>query len=221
MMKNIIGTKLGMTRIFDEEGLSIPVTIIKIDKCRIIGKRTKEKDSYSAFRVGYQEKKEKNATKPYQGQFAALEGNSISKFIIEFKVSNAEVLTEYEVGSYLTVDMFEEGDYVDVSGISRGKGFAGVMKRHGFAGLPATHGHGEYRRAPGSIGNASTPSRVFKGKKMPGRYGGTQVTIQKLTIVKIDTEEQLLLLKGSIPGVKGSSVRVKETVKVKKRGRNK
>ena len=215
-MKSIIGTKIGMSRIFDESGNVIPVTVVKIDKCRIVGKKTQDNDNYEALRIGYSEMKNKNATKPYAGQVKDLEGDSIPRFITEIK-SDGESFKDYEIGSYLNVDIFEEGDYVDVRSMSKGKGFAGVIKRHGFHGLPASHGHGEYRRHPGSIGNASTPSRVFKGKKMPGRYGGNNVTVQKLEIVKVDADEQLLLIKGAVPGVRGAVVKIKETVKAKKK----
>jgi len=217
MMKSIIGTKIGMTRIFDENGLAIPVTVIKVDKCRIIGKKSEEVDAYKALRIGYLEKKAKQANKPESGQFAKLDGDAISQFITEFRVKPEESLDEYEVGTYLNVDIFTEGDYVDVSGLAKGKGFAGVMKRHNFNGLPASHGNGEYRRGPGSIGASSAPSRVFKGTRMAGRLGGQKVTLQKLEIVKVDKEEQLLLLKGSIPGIRGSYVRINETVKAKKK----
>ncbi|MFC1512561.1 50S ribosomal protein L3 [bacterium] len=216
MMKYLIGTKIGMTRIFHENGNSSPVTVIKIDDCWIVGKKTKEKDGYDAVQIGYGVLKEKKATKPYKGLFKNIKSKKIPRMVREFKI-DASAQEQYELGTDYPLDIFTQGDYVDVSGISKGKGFAGVMKRHGFHGLPASHGHGEYRRAPGSIGASSYPSRVFKGKKMPGHMGVKKVSVQKLEIAQVDSETRVILIKGAVPGINGAVLGIKETVKSKKK----
>jgi len=195
-MKFILGKKLKMTQIFDEEGRVIPVTLIKSGPCKILQIKTKEKDGYSAVQVGFEKLKEKKVKKPQK--------NKPFRYIREFRIKDDK---EFEVGKEINVDIFEKGDIVNVSGISKGKGFQGVVKRHGFKGGPATHGTKHTLRAPGSIGSAF-PERVWKGKKMAGRMGGNKVTIKNLQIVEVDKENNLLAIKGAIPGRKGTLVEI-------------
>ena len=195
-MKFILGKKLKMTQIFDKEGRVIPVTLIKSGPCKILQIKTKEKDGYSAVQVGFEKLKEKKVKKPQK--------NKPFRYIREFRIKDDK---EFEVGKEINVDIFEKGDIVNVSGISKGKGFQGVVKRHGFKGGPATHGTKHTLRAPGSIGSAF-PERVWKGKKMAGRMGGNKVTIKNLQIVEVDKENNLLAIKGAIPGRKGTLVEI-------------
>ena len=213
-MRYLIGTKVGMTRIFDNQGTFIPVTVIKVNDCWVIGKKNIEKHGYKAIHLGYGLLSDKKATKPYKGFFSKTGLEKIYKITKEFRITEHNDL--YETGKELKVDIFKEGDYIDISGISKGKGFAGAMKRHGFHGLPSSHGHGEYRRAPGSMSASSYPSRVFKGKKLPGHLGAKKTTIQKLEVLKVDPETNILVVKGAVPGIKGSCLSIKETVKSKK-----
>ena len=215
-MKSIIGTKIGMTRVFDENGRLVPVTVIKVDKCWTVGLKTSEKHGYNAVQLGFSIKKEKNINKPYKGIFKDIGDGTCPLLVKEIRLQENN-LVEYSLGQEISIDIFEKGDYVDISAVSKGKGFAGVMKRHGFGGLSASHGHGEYRRAPGSIGASSYPSRVFKGQRMPGRMGGDNVTIQKLEIVDIVLEDRLILVKGATPGIKGACLKIKETTKALKK----
>jgi large subunit ribosomal protein L3 len=215
-MKSIIGTKIGMTRVFDDNGRLVPVTVIKVDKCWTVGLKTIEKNGYNAVQLGFSLKKEKKITKPYKGIFKDINNGDCPLLVKEIRL-NEKDLNEYSLGQEIFVDMFEKGDYVDISAVTKGKGFAGVIKRHGFGGLPASHGNGEYRRAPGSIGASSYPSRVFKGQRMPGRLGGENITIQKLEIVNVILEDKLILVKGATPGVKGVCLKIKETTKALKK----
>lgn len=213
-----MGTKIGMTRIFDTKGLEIPVTVVKVERCWVVGKKTPERDGYTALQLGYGAKKPYKATKPFAGLFKNIGDGTIASRIQEVRIRDTkENLDHYELGKEIRADIFAAGDYVDVVGISLGKGFAGVMKRHGFGGLPASHGHSEYRRAPGSMSASSYPSRVFKGKKLPGRMGSDRVTIQKLEVVNVNADENMILLRGAVPGRRGGVITIKETVKAKKR----
>ncbi|MDR0675668.1 MAG: 50S ribosomal protein L3 [Elusimicrobiota bacterium] len=215
-MKSIIGTKVGMTRIFDEKGSLLPITVIKVDKCWATGIKTVEKNGYSALQLGFGIKREKNTTKPYRGIFKNINNAEVPKFLKEFRIDESE-LVNYALGQEITVDIFEKGDYVDIVGVSKGKGLTGVMKRHNFNGLPSSHGNGEYRRRGGSLSASSYPSRVFKGIKMAGRTGGDNVTLQKLEVVDIKLDDKLILVKGAVPGIKGSYLQLKETSKFLKK----
>lgn len=208
MKKAILGKKIGMTQIFTEDGILIPVSVIQAGPCPVVQKKTEEVDGYTAVQVGFDDKKENRANKPEKGHFAKA-GVPVKKHLKEFKLDGA---AEMNVGDVLTVEQFEGGDVVDVTGTSKGHGFAGSIKRWGTHRGPMTHGS-HYHRGPGSLGACSDPSRVFKGKKMPGHYGVDKVTIQNLDLVKIDTERNLLLVKGSIPGPKGGLVVVRDAVK--------
>lgn len=208
MKKAILGKKIGMTQVFTEDGILIPVSVIQAGPCPVVQKKTEEVDGYTAVQVGFDDKKEKRANKPEKGHFGKA-GVLVKKHLKEFKLEGA---AEMNVGDVLTVEQFEGGDVVDVTGTSKGHGFAGSIKRWGTHRGPMTHGS-HYHRGPGSLGACSDPSRVFKGKKMPGHFGVDKVTIQNLDLVKIDTERNLLLVKGSIPGPKGGLVVVRDAVK--------
>ncbi|MDI6822355.1 MAG: 50S ribosomal protein L3 [Actinomycetota bacterium] len=218
MMRGILGKKLGMTQIF-KENKAVPVTVVEAGPCVVTQVKTKEKDGYSAIQIGFDEIKEKHLNAPLKGHFARAKV-SPQKYLAEVTIAEGE---DYKVGQVLTVDIFSEGERIDVTGISKGKGFAGVMKRWGFKGGPASHGS-RFHRAPGSIGACADPSRVFKGKKMPGHMGNERVTVQNLEVAKVDPDQNLLLLRGSIPGAVGSLVIIKESVKAKgksaKRGKH-
>ncbi len=205
-MKEILGKKLGMTRVFVETGDAVTVTVIEAGPCPIIDVKTAERDGYVAYQVGFGEIRSKLVNKPYAGQFAK-SGVTPTRYLREIR-KDGEPL---EVGTELKVDMFNVGERVDVTGISRGLGFAGTMKRHNFSGGQATHGQKDRDRAPGSIGQASTPSRVFKGMKMSGRMGNDKKTILNLEVIKVIESENLILIKGSVPGFKGSLVKIRST----------
>ncbi len=201
-MSGLIGRKIGMTSIFDDNGKNIPCTVVEAGPCVVTQVRTKEVDGYEALQLGFDDKAEKQTTKALKGHFKKA-GTSAKKRVIEFQGFEAE----YKLGDTITVDHFEEGEYVDVSGTSKGKGFQGVVKRHGFAGVgQATHGQHNRLRAPGSIGAASYPARVFKGMRMAGRMGGEKVTVQNLRVLKVVPEKNLLVIKGAIPGHKNSFI---------------
>ncbi len=208
MVKEIYGTKIGMTQIFDENGVAIPVTAIEAKPLTVVAKKTMDKDGYNAIVVSFGEIKEKNANKPHRGIFAKA-GVETQRYLREIKVENVD---EYEIGSKITVDAFTTEDNVDVQGTSKGKGFQGVIKRHGQHRGPMGHGS-MYHRRPGSMGSTTTPGRVFKGKKLPGHMGSQTSTILNLDVVKIDTDKNVILVKGSIPGAKKSIVRVRKSVK--------
>ena len=202
----LIGKKIGMTREFYKSGQSVPVTAVKIDKGRIIQLITKDQRGYNAIQVGFDDKKERLITKSELGHFKNSKQSPKSK-LMEF--SNYE--NELKVGDVLSADLFVEGEYVDVTGVSKGKGFQGVVKRHGFAGVgQSTHGQHNRLRAPGSIGAASYPARVFKGMKMAGQTGNENVTVQNLKVVKVITEKNLIVLKGCVPGHKNSYLSIKK-----------
>ena len=208
MKKAILGKKIGMTQVFTEDGQLIPVSVIQAGPCQVVQKKPEEVDGYTAVQVGYEDKKERRANKPEKGHFQKA-NVPVKKYLKEFKLDNA---AELNVGDELTVEQFADGDVLDVTGTSKGHGFAGTIKRWGTHRGPMTHGS-HYHRGPGSLGACSDPSRVFKGKKMPGHYGVVKVTIQNLDLVKIDKERNLLLVKGSIPGPKGGLVVVRNAVK--------
>ncbi len=201
-MSGIIGKKVGMTSIFDAEGRNIPCTVIEAGPCVVTQVRTAEKDGYEAVQLAFDEKKEKNTTEPLKGHFAKANTTPKRK-LVEFKTfEDVKAL-----GDTITVDLFAEGDFVDVVGTSKGKGFQGVVKRHGFGGVGGqTHGQHNRMRAPGSLGASSWPSKVFKGMRMAGRTGGARVKVQNLQILKVYPEQNLLVVSGSIPGAKGSYV---------------
>ncbi|PLX67584.1 MAG: 50S ribosomal protein L3 [Denitrovibrio sp.] len=211
MAKAIIGKKVGMTQVFSEDGIVVPVTVVLAGPCVVTEVRTEEKDGYSAIQLGFDEiLKESKVNKPMAGYFKK-QGVKPMKFLKEFRGDAGEIT----VGQQVDVNIFEEGDLVDVQGTSIGKGFQGVVKRYGFAGGPKTHGS-HFHRAPGSIGMCEFPGETPKGKKMPGRMGGKKVTVQNLSVVKVIPETNLLLVKGAIPGHDDAIVYIKEAVKAKK-----
>jgi len=209
MTKGILGRKIGMTQVFAENGELIPVTVIEAAPNVVLQKKTVETDGYEAVQLGFEDKREKLANKPEKGRFAKA-NTAPKRFVREFNGIN---LDEFEVGQEVKVDIFAEGDLVDVTGISKGKGFQGVIKRHGQSRGPMSHGS-RYHRRPGSMG-AVDPARVFKQKALPGRTGGERITIQNLPIVKVDTERNLILVKGNVPGPKKAMLEVKTGIKVK------
>jgi len=201
-MSGLIGKKIGMTSIFDENGKNIPCTVIEAGPCIVTQVRTEEVDGYNALQLGFDDATEKNATKAAIGH-AKKAGTSVKRKVVEFKGFDKE----YKLGDAITVEQFIEGEFVDISGTSKGKGFQGVVKRHGFGGVgQATHGQHNRLRAPGSIGAASYPARVFKGMRMAGRMGGEKVKVQNLRILKVVAEKNLLVVKGAVPGHKNSYV---------------
>ena len=210
MKKAILGKKLGMTQLFTEDGVMIPVTVVEAGPCRVIQKKTIENDGYSAVQVGFGEKKEKHTTKAMQGHFKKA-GTGYMRYLKEFKLDSA---AEMNVGDEIKADVFAAGEAVDVTGITKGKGYAGTIKRWGTHRGPMTHGS-MYHRRPGSMGATSDPGRVYKGKKLPGHMGVNNVTILNLDVVKVDAEKNLLFIKGSVPGVKGSLLCLRDSVKSK------
>ncbi|MBB5912952.1 large subunit ribosomal protein L3 [Nocardia transvalensis] len=205
----ILGTKLGMTQVFDEKNRVVPVTVVKAGPNVVTQIRTEDKDGYSAVQVAFGAIDPRKVTKPVSGQFAKA-GVTPRRHVVEIRVADA---SSFEVGQEISADAFEEGAFVDVTGTSKGKGFAGTMKRHGFSGQGASHGAQAVHRRPGSIGGCATPGRVFKGMRMAGRMGNDRVTTQNLSVHKVDAENGLLLIKGAIPGRKGGIVIVKSAVK--------
>ncbi|MCF0160081.1 MAG: 50S ribosomal protein L3 [Bacteroidaceae bacterium] len=204
-MSGLLGKKIGMTSVFSAEGKNVPCTVIEVGPCVVTQVKSVEKDGYKAVQVGFQEKKEKNTTKPMMGHFKKA-GVSPKRHLAEFKYD-----TEYNLGDTITVELFNEAGFVDVIGTSKGKGFQGVVKRHGFGGVgQITHGQHNRQRKPGSIGACSYPARVFKGMRMGGQMGGNRVTTHNLQVLKVIPEHNLLLVKGSVPGCKGSIVIVEK-----------
>ena len=200
-MSGLIGKKIGMTSIYDENGKNIPCTVIEAGPCVVTQVRTKDVDGYEAVQLGFDDKAEKQSNKALDGHFKKA-GTSAKRRVVEF-IGFEE---EYKLGDEIFVDHFQEGEFVDVSGTSKGKGFQGVVKRHGFAGSERTHGQQSMNRAPGSVGAASYPARVFKGMKMAGRKGGSKVTVQNLRVLKVVKDKNLLVVKGAVPGHKNSYV---------------
>ncbi len=209
MRTGVIAQKLGMTRIFDDQGTHVPVTVLKLDRCQVVGRRTADKDGYSAVQLGAGTSKVKNLTKAMRGQFAKAKVEPKRK-LVEFRVSDDALL---EVGSELSASHFTSGQFVDVTGTSIGKGFAGPMKRHNFRGLRASHGVSIKHRSQGSTGHSQDPGKVFKGKKMAGHMGDRRVTTQNLLVVSTDEDRGLILIKGAVPGAEGGWVLVRDAVK--------
>ena len=211
-IKGILGKKLGMTQVFDEDNRVVPVTVVKAGPCVVTGIRTEETDGYNAVQIAFGAIDPRKVTKPVAGQFEKA-GATPRRHVAELRLENAEQAAGFEIGQEIGADVFEDGAFVDVTGTSKGKGFAGTMKRHGFAGQGASHGTQAVHRKPGSIGGAATPGRVFKGKKMAGRMGNERVTTMNLKVHKVDAEAGVLLIKGAIPGRNGGLVMVRSAVK--------
>jgi large subunit ribosomal protein L3 len=212
MKKFILGKKIGMTQVFNESGLSIPVTVIEAGPCTVIQCKTVDSDGYNAIKVGFVDITEKKLNKPEKGQFSKLK-LAPKKFLREFRLEDG---VTFEVGHDIKIEeMFQAGERVDVSGISKGKGFQGTIKRYGQKGGPESRGS-MYHRRPGSMGSNTTPARVFKGKKLPGHMGVDKITIQNLDVVRVENERNLLLVKGAVPGPKGALLVIKNTVKTVK-----
>lgn len=209
MKKGIIGRKLGMTQIFTEAGLAIPVTVIEAGPCFVVQKKTAETDGYDAVQLGFEDIREKLVTKPAQGHFKKA-GISAKRHLKEFRLENA---ADMNVGDVVAADTFAEGEKVDITGITKGHGYTGAIKRWNHHILKMTHGTGPVHREVGSMGACSSPSRVFKGKKMAGQWGNEQVTVLNLEIVKIDTEKGLIAVKGAVPGSRGNIVFIRDSVK--------
>jgi large subunit ribosomal protein L3 len=223
MMKGILGKKVGMTQLFDESGNVIPVTVIEAGPCYVTQVKTQQSDGYNAVQLGFDQIKESRTKRPRAGHLGLLKPSEKHpvrrqfpnvvpplRYLREFRLKEVGQL---ELGDTVTVGVFQEGDRVDVVGKAKGRGFAGVMKRHGFGGGPITHGQTDRQSSPGSIGATSTPGRVFKGMRMPGRMGNHRVTSQNLEVIRVDLEHNLLAVKGSVPGPKGGLVLVKEARK--------
>ena len=208
-VKAILGEKLGMTQVFTDEGRAIPVTVVQAGPCVVSQIRTPERDGYAAVQLGYGEVKESRVSKPMKGHFAK-GGVTPQKHLVEIRTDDA---SEFQVGSTVTVETFPAGEHVDVIGVSKGKGFAGVMKRHNFRGKPDSHGTERKHRSTGSVGAGTTPGRVFKGMKGPGHLGHDRTTILSLEVIESDVERNLLLIKGAIPGPTGALVMIRNAVK--------
>ncbi|WP_433474682.1 50S ribosomal protein L3 [Spirillospora sp. CA-142024] len=207
--KGVLGEKLGMTQVFDDEGRIVPVTVVQAGPCVVTQLRTQETDGYTAVQIGYGQIDPRKVNKPRTGHFEKA-GVTPRRYLVELR---ADDTTEYELGQEITASVFEAGQKIDVTGTSKGKGTAGVMKRHGFKGLGASHGTQRKHRSPGSIGGCATPGRVFKGLRMAGRHGNARTTVQNLTVHAIDAEKNLLLIKGAVPGPNGGVVLVRDAVK--------
>ncbi len=207
--KAVVGKKVGMTQVWDDDNRVVPVTVLEVSPCRVVQVKTEETHGYSAVQVTFGEKDAKKLTQPEAGHFAKA-GIAPGAELLELRLDD---VSELEVGQELAADTFEAGDMVDAIGTSKGKGFAGVMKRHNFAGQRATHGAHLVHRMPGAVGQCATPSRIFKGIKMAGRMGSDRVTVQSLKVVQADTEKSLLLVKGSVPGPKGGTIVIRNGIK--------
>lgn len=213
MTKALIGKKIGMTQIFDEAtNKVIPLTVVEVGPCVVVQKKTVENDGYSALQIGFGDLREKLVNKPIKGHFAKADV-APKRTLKEFRLDNAD---EVEVGTIMKADTFEVGDIVDVSGTSKGKGFQGSVKRHGYAKLKETHGTGPVHRHAGSMGACSSPSRIYKGKGMPGQMGNEKVTVQNLEIVKVDADNNLIAIRGAVPGPKNGIITITDCVKKKK-----
>ena len=209
MQKGIIGKKIGMTQIFDESGKVIPVTVVEAGPCVVSQKKTVENDGYASIQIGFGDMKAQKVTKPMRGHFAKADV-APKRTLREFRVENIDA---YNVGDLIKADVFEAGEKVDITGTSKGKGYAGVIKRWNFGRLKESHGSGPVARHGGSIGMCSDPSKVFKGKKMAGHLGAERVTVQNLTVVKVDAENNLIAVKGAIPGPNGGTVLIHDSIK--------
>lgn len=205
-MAGIIGKKIGMTRVFREDGDAVPCTVVEAGPCPVVMIRTEEADGYNAVQLGFGVRREKHATRAELGHAAKAGLESVPRLLREFRTGEGEA---YELGQPVTVELFEPGERVKVRGTSKGKGFQGVVKRHGFRGRPGSHGH-PMARNPGSMGPGTDPSRVIKGKKLPGRMGGARTTVKNLEVVKVDAERNLLFLKGGVPGSRNSYVLIQK-----------
>jgi large subunit ribosomal protein L3 len=212
-MQELIGKKLGMTRVFDDEGKAVPVSVVEAGPCTVVAKRTAEKDGYDALRIGYGTKRKKLLTKPELGYFEKA-GIESARYVKEVEYDG-----DLDVGDEIKVGIFKKGERVDVTGISRGLGFQGVMRRHAFAGSQKTHGQSDRERAPGSIGQSSFPSRVFKGLRMAGKMGKDKVTVSNLEVIQVIEDQNLILVKGAIPGKKGTMLKIRKSNRVRKNGR--
>ena len=206
-MLGLIGKKIGMTQIFDPNGKVIPVTVIQAGPCRVVYKRSKAKEGYDALQLGYEEIEEKRSNRPIIGHFKK-NGSPIYRYLREFRPSTGQNIEDIEVGAEFKADIFQPNEKVSISSRSKGRGFTGVMKRHGFAGFMSSHGVHESFRGPGSIGQCAQPSRVFKGLKMAGHYGNQKVTVRHLKVVKVDPEQNLIMVKGAVPGHRNSLVTI-------------
>jgi len=212
MLKGIFGKKVGMTQFFSEDGSRIPVTVIQTGPVKVVQKKTLEKDGYEAVQIGFEEipaSKTKTVSKPMLGHFGK---QKPTRFLGEVKADDINAL---EIGHLVDVGLFEKGDLVDVTGTSKGRGFSGVMKRHNFSGGPSAHGH-RFNRGTGAIGQSASPAKVFKNKKMPGQYGNARVTVQRLEVVEVNKDLNVLLVKGAVPGANGKLVEVRKTIKPRK-----
>jgi large subunit ribosomal protein L3 len=207
--KAIVGEKVGMTQIWDEQNRVVPVTVLQVAPCRVVSVKTPERDGYSALQVTFGQKSASKLTKPVAGQYTKA-GVEPGPRLVELRLDD---VSGYEIGQEIAVDVLAEGDRIDVTAVSKGKGFAGVMKRHGFAGQKASHGAHRIHRAPGAIGSCATPSRVFKGQRMAGRLGGQKVTTLNLLVARADADQGILLVRGAVPGPKGGLVLVRDAVK--------
>jgi large subunit ribosomal protein L3 len=212
--KAIVGEKVGMTQVWTEDGKVVPVTVVRVQPARVVQVKTPETDGYSAVQVTYGSRDPRKLTKPKAGQFAKADVEPGIR-LVELRLDD---VSAYPIGSSIGADTFEAGDRVDVTAVSKGKGFAGVMKRHGFKGMSASHGTHRTHRAPGSIGACATPSRVFKGTRMSGRMGGEKVTTQNLQVVKADPEASVVLIRGSVPGPDGGVVLIRNAAKLAAKG---
>ena len=215
MSVGILGKKLGMSQLFDKQGNAVPVTLIQAGPCRVTQLKSLSVDGYSAVQIGFGFSKDKLLNKPKKGHLAK-SGDDLLKYLREYRVDETE---QYEVGSQITVDKFEVGQKVDISGKSMGRGFAGYQKRHGFSRGPMSHGSKNHRQ-PGSTGAGTTPGRIYPGKRMAGRYGGKKITTKGLTVVKVDNEKNLIVVKGSVPGKPGSLLNIRPNNKVGNKGGN-
>lgn len=209
MSMGILGRKVGMTQVFDENGKAVPVTVIEAGPCSIVEIRTPEKNGYSAVQLGFGEVKDSKVSKPAKGNFEK-QNVAPKRWLREFRVDNS---ADYQVGQEITVSLFQDGEIVDATGISKGKGYQGVMKRHGFGGIPMSHGQSVTHRHPGSIGCSSYPGRVPKGRRMAGHMGSERVTTKNLKVFAVDAENNLILVKGSVPGAKDGLVMIRKADK--------
>jgi large subunit ribosomal protein L3 len=207
--KAIVGEKVGMTQVWDDENRVVPVTVLRVAACRVVQVKTPEHDGYSAIQVTLGVKDAGKLTRPEAGHFEKA-GVEAGRTLVELRLDD---VSEFTVGQEISVDVLEQGERVDVTAVSKGKGFAGAMKRHGFGGAPASHGAHKVHRKPGAVGQCATPSRVFKGKKLPGRMGNNKVTTLNLEVVKSDPEAEVLLVRGSVPGPRGATVVIRDAVK--------
>ena len=210
-VKGILGRKVGMTQVFDEDGHAVPVTVLEAGPCRVAQTKTPEKDGYTAAQLGFGEAKRPN--KPTAGHYAKA-GITPARHLVELRLETRE---DYGLGSEIKADIFEAGDMVDVIGVTKGKGFSGPMKRHGFKGLGASHGTQKKHRSPGSIGGCATPARVFRGTRMAGQMGNVRVTTLNLKVIKVDAERNLMLVRGAVPGPRGGLVMVRTAIRVTRR----